>query len=67
MTYYGNDLVGSSDYYINQPKHFLINTRGDQINGSYSIDNFGLESMIIDSRLHGQTSIHGRNGSYQVW
>ena len=67
MTYYDNDLVGSSDYYINQPQHFLINTRGDQINGSYSIDNFGLESMIINSRIHGQTRIHGKDGHYNVY
>ena len=67
MTYYGNDLVGSSDYYINQPQHFLINTRGDQISGSYSIDNFGLESMIINSQIHGQTRIHGRDGYYNVY
>ena len=69
MAYYENNLFDyvGGDYYINQPQHFLINTRDDQINGSYSVDNFGLESMIINSRLHGQTLIHGRNGSYNVW
>ena len=69
MAYYENNLFDFVDgnYYINEPQHFYINTRDDQIHCSYSVDNFGLESMIIDSRLHGQSSIHGRNGSYQVW
>jgi len=68
MTYYGNDLVGSSDYYINnQPQRFLINTRGDQISGSYELDHWGNEKMYINSMRNGQTRIYGSNGVYNVW
>ena len=67
MTYYGNDLVGSSDYYINQPQHFQINTRGDQISGSYELDHWGNEKMFINSMRNGQTRIFGNNGVYNVW
>ncbi len=66
MSYGYPRIVGDNDYF--DQDDFLITSSDDQINGSISRDKLtGLTSILINSREHGQTQIHGSDGDYNIY
>ncbi len=66
MSYGYPRIVGGYNY--SDQDDFLITSSDDQINGSISRDKItGLTSILINSREHGQTLIHGNDGDYYIY